>query len=79
MAFVPLRRRGRSCIVRLFVGNNVLSGRHVRSDDLVTFGAEKGESLVSAILSVKYSRSTWYAVHGSVLPRPGRCGLLDGG
>ena len=27
----------------------------VRSDDLVTFGAEKGDSLVSAILSVKYS------------------------
>ena len=41
---------------------------HVRSDDLITFGAEKGESLVSAILSVKYSMSAWYAVRGSVLP-----------
>jgi len=30
---------------------------HVRSDDLITFGAEKNEYLVSSILSVKYSRS----------------------
>jgi hypothetical protein len=28
---------------------------HVRSDDLITFGAEKSDSLVSLILSVKYS------------------------
>jgi hypothetical protein len=73
MAFVLLRRWGRACIARLFAGNNVLIPGHVRSDDLITFGTEKSQSLVSAILSVKYSRSAWYAVHGSVLPRPGRC------
>jgi hypothetical protein len=55
--------RRQQCVIR----------KHVRSDDLITFGAEKGDSLVSAILSVKYSRSAWYVVHGSVLPRPGRC------
>lgn len=37
--------RWQQCVIR----------KHVRSDDLITFGAEKGESLVSAILSVKYS------------------------
>jgi hypothetical protein len=35
----------------------------VRGDDLVTFGAEKSESLVSAILSVKYSSSTLLCCH----------------
>lgn len=29
--------------------------KHVRSDDLITFGTENGKSLVSAILPVKYS------------------------
>ena len=33
---------------------------HMRSDDLITFGAEKDVSLVSAILSVKYSRAVLY-------------------
>jgi hypothetical protein len=61
--------RRQQCVIR----------RLVRSDDLITFGAENGESLVSAILSVKYSMSAWYAVHGSVLPRPGRCRLRAAG
>jgi hypothetical protein len=53
----PLRRQGLSGIGCLFAGNVVLLRKHVRSDDLITFGAEKGDSLVSAILSVKYSTS----------------------
>ncbi len=31
--------------------------KRVRSDDLITIGADKRDSLVSANLSVKYSRS----------------------
>ena len=51
------RHPGLSGVVRLFGGDGVLLRKHVRSDDLITFGAEKVDSLVSAILSVKYSTS----------------------
>jgi hypothetical protein len=53
----PPHRQGLSGIGRLFTGDGVLLRKYVRSDDLITFGAEKGDSLVSAILSVKYSTS----------------------
>jgi hypothetical protein len=55
-------------VVRLFADDGALLRQHVRSDDLITFGAEKRDSLVSAILSVKYSCSAYSAVPGSVLP-----------
>jgi hypothetical protein len=57
LTYEPLRRQGLSGIGCLFAGDVVLLRKHVRSDDLITFGAEKGDSLVSAILSVKYSTS----------------------
>jgi hypothetical protein len=57
LTYEPLHRQGLSSIGRLFTGDGVLSRKHVRSDDLITFGAEKGDLLVSAILSVKYSTS----------------------
>ena len=44
-----------SCVYSL--GHRVLLRKPVRGDDLVTSRAEKNESLVSAILSVKYSSS----------------------
>ena len=53
----PLRHQSLSGVARLFADDDVLSRKHVRSDDLITFGAEKDDSLVSAILSVKYSSS----------------------
>jgi hypothetical protein len=57
LTYEPLHRQGLSGIERLFTGDGVLLRKHVRGDDLITFGAEKGDSLVSAILSVKYSTS----------------------
>ena len=63
-----LHHRGPSGVARLFAGDGVLLRKHVRSDDLITFGAEKGDSLVSAILSVKYSCSGYSAVPSAVLP-----------
>lgn len=53
----PLPHQSLSGVAHLFAGDGVLLRKHVRSDDLITFGAEKGDSLVSAILSVKYSSS----------------------
>ena len=57
LTYEPLHGQGLSGIGCLFAGDGVLLRKHVRSDDLITFGAEKGDSLVSAILSVKYSSS----------------------
>src|SRR6201996_5226849 len=54
---MTLCHSGRSPLVCLFASNSVLLREQVRGDDLVTFGAEKNASLVSAILSVKYSSS----------------------
>jgi hypothetical protein len=73
-----LHRQGLSGVARLFAGDGVLLRKHVRSDDLITFGAEKGDSLVSAILSVKYSCSGYSAVPSSVLPTA-RGGTGSGG
>src|SRR6266700_4738541 len=52
-----LRHQARSRLVRLFGGNDVLCASACQSDDLMTFCADNGDLLVSAILSVKYSRS----------------------
>jgi hypothetical protein len=54
---VPQGHQGLSSVTRLFGDDAALLRKHVRSDDLITFGAEKADSLVSTILSVKYSSS----------------------
>ena len=78
LASKPLHHQGLAGVAHLFAGDGVLLRKHVRSDDLITFGAEKGDSLVSAILSVKYSCSGYSAVPSSVLPTA-RGGTGSGG
>lgn len=51
------RHQGRLWPRASFDRQRLVMHLHLRRDDLITFSVEKGDSLVSAILSVKYSRA----------------------